>query len=377
LQGGGGGGGGGGGAEAAAAAAAAAGERGGAPSLRKGEKKGAQAMAAQAMAARTLGDTQTYANFDAAGGASSTSEWLSGEIFAARVDKEKGLVYDVCYPEWGELELDVPPARVSRINETMLSVGTYVKVDWGGYGTWSEGRILRRRKVDPMRDCSPIEGLPADQQPVPIEDGDDDSLLPPAMRCGPDFNEAMCFSTAFCNEEYGWCGDTEGHKTAQFSTKYDRDSIPKHCNPQYRGNETLVDTLYDIWFFGTKDVETLVPRTRIQLMGRITPADDGTSSGKKSSSGYLECAIAADPDSRKSTGSYKVVPTRAPTTKAGNSGGDGRKKAAFYADDDGALLTMLSGAQRDHSSALEMAIHLALVGTLSAVLAATGLGAGL
>ena len=41
---------------------------------------------------------------------------------------------------------------------------------------------------------------------------------------------------------------------------------------QVRRLIVLVDTLYDIWYFKTRDVEYSVPRDRIVLSERITPS---------------------------------------------------------------------------------------------------------
>merc|ERR1719499_949765 len=34
----------------------------------------------------------------------------------------------------------------------------------------------------------------------------------------------------YCNEANGWCGNTNAHKNAQPSTKYDASSIPDKCS---------------------------------------------------------------------------------------------------------------------------------------------------
>ena len=52
----------------------------------------------------------------------------------------------------------------------------------------------------------------------------------PVGRCGPLFNNIRCGGTGatahpanaiYCNEEIGWCGNTEGHRNAQPSTAFD------------------------------------------------------------------------------------------------------------------------------------------------------------
>jgi hypothetical protein len=59
----------------------------------------------------------------------------------------------------------------------------------------------------------------------------------PVGRCGPLFNNIRCGGTGatahpanaiYCNEEIGWCGDTEAHRNAQPSTAYD--FVPKSAN---------------------------------------------------------------------------------------------------------------------------------------------------
>jgi len=47
-------------------------------------------------------------------------------------------------------------------------------------------------------------------------------------RCGPKFNGKICTGGNFCNEANGWCGNTDAHRDAQDSTKYDgAGTLPK------------------------------------------------------------------------------------------------------------------------------------------------------
>jgi len=53
-------------------------------------------------------------------------------------------------------------------------------------------------------------------------------------RCGPLFGDSVCSTeyrdyAKYCNEDNGWCGDTDSHANAQPSTKYDESSIPASC----------------------------------------------------------------------------------------------------------------------------------------------------
>ena len=53
-------------------------------------------------------------------------------------------------------------------------------------------------------------------------------------RCGPKFNNQFCSGNSYhiyCNEDNGWCGDTQAHRNAQASTKYDARSLPTICRP--------------------------------------------------------------------------------------------------------------------------------------------------
>jgi len=58
-----------------------------------------------------------------------------------------------------------------------------------------------------------------------------------AGRCGPKFGNSICSGEPdgqgnmllYCNEANGWCGDTNAHKNAQASVKYDFSSMPKNC----------------------------------------------------------------------------------------------------------------------------------------------------
>jgi len=55
-------------------------------------------------------------------------------------------------------------------------------------------------------------------------------------RCGPLYNHQTCSTyynsnALYCNENNGWCGNTEAHRDAQTSTKYDDSQLVGACRP--------------------------------------------------------------------------------------------------------------------------------------------------
>jgi len=56
----------------------------------------------------------------------------------------------------------------------------------------------------------------------------EDAALSLTTSCGGTGATAHPANAIYCNEEIGWCGDTEAHRNAQPSTAYD--FVPKSAN---------------------------------------------------------------------------------------------------------------------------------------------------
>jgi hypothetical protein len=89
---------------------------------------------------------------------------------------------------------------------------------------------------------------PASCAPPPPPEPQPEITYDPSLhefgRCGPLFGKQVCDSGYYCNEENGYCGDTDAHKNAQASTEYDGPSFESESTSNDEGTSNAEGSSY-------------------------------------------------------------------------------------------------------------------------------------
>jgi len=129
--------------------------------------------------------------------------------------------------------------------------------------------------------------------------GGDCPIFNSKNRCGPLFENTLCNGkngALYCNEANGWCGNSNAHKNAQASTKYDFSSMPQKCVDQPKSSSTST--------MKPKTSSTMKPKTS-SMKPTVSPVTKPTTA-----------PVTSQPTSSKRPTSSPVTsrPTSSPTT---------------------------------------------------------------